>query len=701
MMMFLPVLDLLLVVAAFLAVYCLVPGLAVRNLMPFAGWPRRTLAAFTVGIAFQSVAGMLNSLFLRLPVGVEGVVFYVFWLVVGVALSLRRRTGTSSEGEARNGWGSDVWLLAIVAVGMALRSLHPLCHEGLGQSDAYSHLQFLGDLLAKGALRNPGYPPGYHWVLALPTQTFNLDPYLTARYAGAVFGGITILAFFELVRCHAGVVAGIATACLVAWFPGLTLLAKTNVGSFPNQMGLLLIPVAVHYYLEWRKSEPGDRGTYAAFFVAATAALAVAVPLMFVGLAVIFAAERLLAVAVGEDRRWRNCGRLALISLPSLLVLAVMLIGMSPSSLDRTNRVLVERTHKKERVRKTLRIEEGMVKVPKEEKLADREVKMHTTSGAETPRPRSGEGKELAVAAMDTLWSFLRVKYWGLGGWLIDLAGLGLAVVFMGVAAFGALRKDSGFALLGTMGAVTAVQTLTGSLEFNGYHRSGWVLLEAAAWLGGAIVSQLWRMDFHRRAMRIAIVGGMAASLAVACGLPPGHRLVNSAAEDALVRTSRELATLARREGGLARRLCFETVEPASFYSCLSGMGRFLIVSRRFTTFESRQGNPLDAVAWVRRANHVIQAELLAEKWRSPTSCVFVLDHPTVLDPGQLGAFARVNRRGAKVFAAMRATLTAENDKIESCIRLLKSEGWSCSEKILAPGLRIVIAIPQGKDVGP
>ena len=130
----------------------------------------------------------------------------------------------------------DGVLAAILLLAWAVRMLHPLQTWALGQSDAYSHLGFLRDVLENGQVGNGDYPPAYSWVLAFPAWLLHGHPYWMARFGGAFFGAGLALGAYALLAQIRGRAAGLAAAALVAGCPVFVLLQKTGVGCFANQL---------------------------------------------------------------------------------------------------------------------------------------------------------------------------------------------------------------------------------------------------------------------------------------------------------------------------------------------------------------------------------------------------------------------------------------------------------------------------------
>lgn len=100
-------------------------------------------------IAFQALFGTLLSR-----------VFPAFtpaWnalLLLPFALLASRIASRIAAREPRQKNAADPWLIPLLLLAFTVRILSPLRHMALGQSDAYSHLQFLRDMVTTGQLRH-------------------------------------------------------------------------------------------------------------------------------------------------------------------------------------------------------------------------------------------------------------------------------------------------------------------------------------------------------------------------------------------------------------------------------------------------------------------------------------------------------------------------------------------------------------------
>jgi hypothetical protein len=244
-------LDSLIVLATFAAIYLIPPLLALRRFQPPANLTSLCVISAGLGLSSQALLGFFwNHFVSHAPIS-EGVAYFLFWLTIGLALHwwpMSTQSPPSPLSAQRTTLDAPTLLPLILLGAIILRSLDALNHASLGQSDAYTHLQFLRDVCQQGQIRNIVYPPGYAWVLALPVMTFNLDAYLVARYVGPFFGALLVATLYLLGRRHSQV-AGLYAAFLSAICPLFYPLIKTGMGAFANQLGLFLLPLALLLYL--------------------------------------------------------------------------------------------------------------------------------------------------------------------------------------------------------------------------------------------------------------------------------------------------------------------------------------------------------------------------------------------------------------------------------------------------------------------
>lgn len=391
----------------------------------------------------------------------------------------------------------DGVLAAVLLLAWAVRILHPLQTWALGQSDAYSHLGFLRDVLEKGRVGNGDYPPAYSWVLAFPAWLWPGHPYWVARFGGAFFGAGLALGAYALLAQVRGRAAGLAAAALVAGCPALFLLQKTGVGCFANQLGLFLIPAALWAYASRRRG----------WLALALAALAVAVPMMLLHVLL------LLGILVLADR---DAGRARFVWLGILALAFAVTLGIALC----------------------LPPARGMVIAA-----------MLTGQYGLMEQAGTGWGGILRTLAAD----FFAVKRVGYASGALDVLAATTAATFALALAGGWNRRDAAWRLVGAWGLLTSLNVHLGLFQFTNYQREGWSLLLAAAAFGALAFDRLWRTWTSRNGRRLLGAGLAAASLA-GLALSPAHALPSGPAESDVVRyllaLDPDAAVLARNMSG-------------------------------------------------------------------------------------------------------------------------------------------------------
>ncbi len=460
------------------------------------------LNAWILGCASQGLLGLFWNWKIQGHPSVEAAVYYGFWLAVSLLVA-RKSTSRLNAEQVQGSEGT--WLGAILLAGLFVRLLHPLDHAALGQSDAYSHLQFIRHVVADGMIHNQIYPPAYSWIMALPSISLGVDPYELARFGGAFWGAGLILALFALARGEDKPWAGLMAGALVAFCPAWMPLMKTGVGAYANQVGLFLVPLILLSYARLDR-----RGSFAFLLILSTGLVAT-VPMMWISLVPVLAMDRVVARLTSETAWIRRTGYVLIALVPALGLLVWQSSRM-----------------------------QGL----------HREVTVAIVTAGESSDSSSVASTEIQSrtpsAEMVMLKNFLSIKRIGYGDGRMNAAGIGLGFMFCGALFVGMRKQKGALRLMGIWGLITSVQAGTGFLQFSGYQREGWALLLATAWLGGTVGSAVLERWKAYRGLRGLVLG-----LFVVCFLwtgfhPPGHAASFSTVEDELIDVAR---TVARRSG--------------------------------------------------------------------------------------------------------------------------------------------------------
>lgn len=448
--------------------YVGLPMWALRR-MRWSGWAERLFAALCAGVATAALTGRIFN-GSGMPVWGALSIWVAGWVVAG--LFLRGRGERAAQ-------RLDIFLVLILFLAWVVRIIHPLETWALGQSDAYSHLGFLMDVLERGRVANQDYPPAFAWVSALPAWLSHIHPYWTARFSGAFFGAGLTLGAYALVAQWRGRIAGLVTAALVAGCPLFFLLQKTGVGSFANQLGLLLV-IAAFWAFAARRF---------AWLALTLAALAVSVPMMLLHVLI------LLALWILAERRSIRTyfGLFALLLLGGLGILFVSI---------------------------RLPAARGMV------------IAALLTGKYSLAANTDASWLEVfRILAADFL-SFKRIGY---GSWLPNTGAIAVTSVFALALIAGIQRKSLPWRQVGLWGLLTSANAHLGWLQFTDYQREGWSFLLASACFGGLLFDTLWQRH-STRAWHIPLAAILAVSCLAGVAFPPTHNILAGQSESDVVK---------------------------------------------------------------------------------------------------------------------------------------------------------------------
>ncbi len=492
-----------------------------RLIYPRTEWPTLCLTAMVMGCSLQAVSGTLwGHLVGGNPHG-ELVLYGAVWLllIILVYFSYNRfAADTPIYHEPVESSGGHTLLILILAAAFAVRVIHPLQVAYLGQSDAYTHLNYIHNIVDKGYLINPVYPPGYHWLLALPSLVFTIDPYLVARYGGAFFGVGMVLAVYVLLDKLFDRKAAVFGSFCCGCFPLMNLLLKTGVGVFANQFGIFLVPVIVYFYVTII-SEQRNGFITLILPALAMAGMAVSVPMMMLHLLVGMALERSVSLFRGPGKWLLTSLRVALICIPAFFLLVFHLSQVGAGHRFETANIMIGEGEKKQAV--TAKMVDKVQKAA----AAYEKTELDKLSTILTSSPYF----HLLIDYV----SIKRVN--GFSNKYLNTLALILAGFFLLFFIYGLVKNHTGFLIVGLWGGLTVVMAGTGLFQFSSYQREGWSLLIAVCCLSGVIASTIYDYFEEFTLFKIAVSLTMLLSLGWTLKHPPVHFQIHSGSEGEIV----------------------------------------------------------------------------------------------------------------------------------------------------------------------
>jgi len=594
------------------------------------------LNAFALGCASQGLFGLFwDRIVLSHPMG-ELLLYVGFWAVASWGALRFSRTREVEIPMSR----AESWLLGmIVLAAVCIRTLHPLATSALGQSDAYSHLQFIRQVLADGMIHNQIYPPAYSWIMALPALTLRVDPYDLARFGGAVWGAGLTLSMYALGRRIGRQGAGLFTAALVAFCPLWMPLLKTGVGAFANQSGLFLLPLILLFYLQCREG----KGLWMLLLM--SLALVSAVPIMWISLMPVLWMDHLVAGLSRESNGWKTTGRLMLAILPAIVLLSWQAARIQGNHSTATVAIVTGGA------------------APANSQTASAPVE--SESVVEISRERI------------LLQNYFSIKRRGYASHLLNGAGLVLGLIFIFAVVAGGRRKNPELRLLGIWGLITSVQAATGFMQFSGYQREGWSLLLATACLCGTMLAWIMSRSGHRSILKPVVGVGFVFLFLWACRRPPGHRPAFSAAEDEIVRTAREMSRRVREN---------HDERPLT------------VVTRAFTEFQGNQGDLVAAVIGPSsrvKTLTVSGGQVWEEILKSERQYLFLMDQVSLSAQWSPGLFAQVQPEQVEQYRAVHNRLFKINEQMEQQLEGLSPSQWKMKSISESPLLSAILLQPR------
>jgi hypothetical protein len=622
-------------------------------------WSKNIFASLVLGLSSQSVIGLLWNHLVSKDPGLEVLLYYLFWLILFLVIMVFHKKSLSMKIDRQAITGISM-IIGLLIVAVIVRSIHPLQHFALGQSDAYSHLNFLRDIMETGAIENKMYPPGYHWVLALPVLSFHLDPYYVARYVGAFFGAGLVLAVFVLVEELAGRKAAYLSAFGVACFPGFYLLLKTGVGAFANQMGLVLIPVALYYYIRVLKDE-SVLSSYNLIFILALLGLAASVPMMLLHILIIICMERVLSLLYRSNGWLIQTIGITLSSLPAIFIVAYHFLRTGEQAQKVNIQIL----------------NEGLDKA------------------SPVLLAKLGFWDLLNQPLLRSVLDFLSIKRWGFGNIFMDSIGFLLLIVFLALLLYSISKRRHSLVIVALWGVVASTQAITGFLQFSAYQREGWSLLIVIACLSGMLMAHIYKRWIVQRIILqwCFFICIFIVSL-ISLIFPPAHRFYASAAEDDIIKIVRGLTDQSIKKLPFGLTTEVHGREILDIRNNLSEHLPIVIVSRNFSSWGSGQGELIKVVMHRNtsiRYITVTDQTSLDDVFKKENQYLIVMDKEREIGLQDLGIASRLSRFNARQFVIAQSNLLQTNKKIEDYLNHLSSGEWNLHRLEINDNLTIKI----------
>jgi hypothetical protein len=670
----------LLIVLSACGLSLIVPPLgAALRLSENKSWPNIVLLALVLGLSTQGVLGFVWNHFLRTGIIPEMTIYFLGWLIATAIVLICQRKQKLLQRLSIS--GEDFILIGLLILAIAVRSIHPLQHMALGQSDAYSHLHFLRDVVDRGFVHNVMYPPGYHWILALPTATFHLDPYLVARYGGAFFGAGLVLAVYVLVKSIAGNPAAIFSAFLVSCFPGLNLLLKTGVGAFANQLGLFFIPVVFYFYIITEEEKFGKSPIAYTLLALSLMSFSISVPMMLIHVLLILFIIRMLLFIKRRDKWILQTGIFSLSILPAIILLALHLLHAGPAHQQKTIEVITASA--------------SISSVPSSPGEPPEGI-----SQSPLPSPARHMKAELNHPVVNLLFDFFSGKRRGVGHFAADTIGFFILIISGIGILWGFKGREMGWVMLGFWGVIASLQTMTGIFQFSGYQREGWSLMIAAACLSGIIGGTIYCWGKRWVIFKATVVIAVLISISGSFIYPPVHELRASCAEDEIIQVARDISY--RYTENRYCSIADKPIENAPGYlSAFSSRLPLTIMTRKMTGWhDSNQGELVPAVTHPSgkiRVMTISSEASIGEYFKNNRQYLILMDKQTEGCFQDKVFFSMIDQRQVKTYVDGREAHHKINESLESYLNSLRPDDWQILRSVISKNLTVIAVVPRQK----
>ena len=386
-----------------------------------------------------------------------------------------------------------VALLFAFGIGSYMRLYDPLRHVSLGSGDFYWHLEFL-KRTAAGQILTP-YPRGYHIVLTLIHYLSNIDSYTIARFAGALFGIVSIGAVYCLMKHVFGKKAAVFATLFYSGFSLFNYLTIEEIGFFPQGFGFVLIPFLICFALEVVNNlkEGSIRKRNILVFVFIVFLVSLAAPYVMLQMSYILGLLLFFSLAFHAEIRKSFKKVVALFVLFSLGIGIVLSYYTALAKFRNTEPTVG--TYDEKKIVKSLGTKDPLWKALIESvKSPDRMRTVSKTMRENTKYTSIFQGK------WEIIKSLLYIKRLRMPVPFPLSLGVyvGLLLSFF-VLLFSIIKRRLELFTVAIFIFLFGVSCMTGILELPRYQgRSGWYFMLGLIWLGGIVAKRFYDQELMR-----------------------------------------------------------------------------------------------------------------------------------------------------------------------------------------------------------
>ena len=381
-------------------------------------------------------------------------------------------------------------LLFAFAIGSYMRLYEPLRHISLGSGDFYHHLQFLKQAAGGDVLQS--YPRGYHIILTLIYFVSNTDFYTIARFAGALFGIISIGGVYCLMKHAFGGKAAIFATLFYSGFTLFNYLTIEEIGLFPQGFGFILIPFVICFALKLANNFKGGsiRKRNILVFIFAVFLLSLMAPyvmlqMTYILLLVLFFS---LVFQAGIRKSFKKVAALFI-----LFSLGISIIFSYYTALAKfcDARLTVD-IYDEEKIVKSLGREGPLWKAVTESLKSPDRMRTVSKTMAETMKETS-----VLSGKWEIIKSLLYIKRLRMPvPFPLSLGAYGGLLVSFFVLLFSMIKRRLELFTISAFTFLFGVSCMTGILELPTYQgRAGWYFMLGSIWLGGIIAKRFYDQE--------------------------------------------------------------------------------------------------------------------------------------------------------------------------------------------------------------